>query len=563
MRKHTLAGSRCDELNLRFARRGPIVNCKRLMVLGLFTILFVALTQSGCTGVISARSPLANSAPSITTGPLPNAQLGVQFQGSLTAAGGVQPYLWSIASGNLPPGVTLNAATGMLSGTPSQEGQFDFSAQVRDSSPTPQTAMKALTLSVLAFTLQISPGALPTGQVDVPFQATITGAGGVTPYTWSVAGALPSGLTLNASSGAITGTPTLAGTSAFTIELTDSSGNTAQMASGITIAAAGPPVCAAPISPTASGLSLVCSGTGITVESARQFRLVFEAADNWGLSQWYDLVNDPTATTNLALAYGVGGPSQACARENGIPQITLYGDFDNKASTFIAGCIFPSASRSITILTNTTSQVVLQTVGHPMASSIDTNVTVTTTYDIRPDGHIYLHQNLAVVNAANLNADNYVLEVGLNDPSGGSATTTTSGWIRATDAANPFTSTSPWANYAFAYWNTSDPSFPNFTKASILLVPGKSARTLWASNGGQIVHGWACGTGCGTQRWGFRTGNGDTNFNLAAGGSISWDWMIVLGTQGSSLLSNFTSSTVAGPIANAYLANPVPPAQSQ
>jgi hypothetical protein len=373
----------------------------------------------------------------------------------------------------------------MLSGTPSQEGQFDFSAQVSDSSsPTPQTAMKALTLTVLAI-------------------------------------------------------------------------------------AAGPLVCdAAPVPPPASGLTLVCSGTGInqavTVESSHQFRLVFEAADNWGLSQWYDLVNNPTATTNLALAYGVGGPSQACARESGIPQITFYGDGDKKASMFMAGCGYSTASRSMTILTNTTSQVVLQTVGYPMAGSIDTNVTVTTTYDIRPDGHIYINQKVAVAAAQNLTADNYVLEVGLNDPSGGSASTTTSGWIRASDTQNPVVSGgNPWFQYMFAYWDSSDPNYPNFTKASILLVPGNSARNLWASIGGKILHGWSCGTGCGTQRWGFTTSNADTAFNLPAGGHLSWDWLIVLGTQNSTIMSNFTSSSVAGAIANAYLANPVPPAPIQ
>src|SRR6266403_4212824 len=179
--------------------------------------------------------------PQITTGPLPNAQAGIQFQASLTATGGVQPYVWSVITGTLPSGITLNAATGMLSGTPALGGQFDFSVQVSDSSsPTPQTAMKALTLSVLAFALQITPGALPNGQVGVPFQTTITGNGGVTPYTWAVTGALPAGLSLNVSSGAIAGTPTQAGTSAFTIVLTDSAGQTAQKLSSITIAAAGP-----------------------------------------------------------------------------------------------------------------------------------------------------------------------------------------------------------------------------------------------------------------------------------------------------------------------------------
>ena len=64
-------------------------------------------------------------------------------------------------------------------------------------------------------------------------------------------------------------------------------------------------------SPTRLGrMQLVDSGSSlsrtVTVESPGLFRLVFEAADNWGIAQWYDLVNDPSAKTNLTgPGYGV------------------------------------------------------------------------------------------------------------------------------------------------------------------------------------------------------------------------------------------------------------------
>jgi hypothetical protein len=93
--------------------------------------------------------------------------------------------------------------------------------------------------AVVVFPLQIAPGGLLNGQEGMPFQGILTGSGGATPYNWAVTGALPSGLTLNTSSGAISGTPTQAGTSTFTIVLTDSTGQTAQQSSSITIAAAG------------------------------------------------------------------------------------------------------------------------------------------------------------------------------------------------------------------------------------------------------------------------------------------------------------------------------------
>ena len=103
----------------------------------------------------------------------------------------------------------------------------------------PQTAMKALTLTVLTFALQINPSGLPNGQVGTAYQGSVSGTGGVTPYRWSVTGALPAGLSLNSSSGAVMGTPTQAGTSSFTIQLTDAAQQTAQMPFSVTIAAAG------------------------------------------------------------------------------------------------------------------------------------------------------------------------------------------------------------------------------------------------------------------------------------------------------------------------------------
>ena len=201
-----------------------------------------AVVVNNSTGIVTSNAATltVNAAPAplqITASVLPNAQAGIPFQAGLTATGGVTPYRWSIVSGTLPAGVSLNAASGMISGTPLQGGQVDFVAQVGDSSPSKaQTAMKALTLYVLSLTLQINSAAMPNGQVGVPFQALLSGSGGVVPYTWTAVGALPSGLSLNASSGAITGTPTQASASTpVTIVLTDSSQQTVHESIGVTI----------------------------------------------------------------------------------------------------------------------------------------------------------------------------------------------------------------------------------------------------------------------------------------------------------------------------------------
>ena len=68
------------------------------------------------------------------------------------------------------------------------------------------------------------PAPLPQGQVGTPYNATLTATGGTSPYTWEkTSGALPDGLTLNLTTGVISGTPTTAASYAFLVKVTDSS----------------------------------------------------------------------------------------------------------------------------------------------------------------------------------------------------------------------------------------------------------------------------------------------------------------------------------------------------
>ena len=79
--------------------------------------------------------------------------------------------------------------------------------------------------------LTVTTASLPEGSLGVAYSQTLAASGGTTPYSWSITiGALPAGLSLNAASGAITGTPTAAGVSNFTVKVTDSSTPTAQTA---------------------------------------------------------------------------------------------------------------------------------------------------------------------------------------------------------------------------------------------------------------------------------------------------------------------------------------------
>lgn len=67
----------------------------------------------------------------VTTASLPDATVGTPYNATLTATGGLAPYTWSVISGALPPGLSLDSA-GNITGTPTAAGTFNFTVQVID-----------------------------------------------------------------------------------------------------------------------------------------------------------------------------------------------------------------------------------------------------------------------------------------------------------------------------------------------------------------------------------------------------------------------------------------------
>ena len=172
--------------------------------------------------VNASGTPLA-----VSTTSLPAGMFGVAYSTTLMATGGVGTYSWSVTAGSLPPALSLNASSGLISGTPTVSGTVTFTVQVSDSStPTPQTAPKMLSILINPPTPPptIVTTSLPAGVVGVAYVATMTANAGTPPYTWSIpTGALPGGLTLNHSTGVISGTPAVAGTANFAAKVTDAS----------------------------------------------------------------------------------------------------------------------------------------------------------------------------------------------------------------------------------------------------------------------------------------------------------------------------------------------------
>ena len=158
-----------------------------------------------------------NPALSVTCGTTTVGEVGVAFNsGPMTVTGGTAPYTYSIV-GTLPAGLSLNTSTGAITGTATASGTF--TVKVTDANGATSTSCQITINPALSVTC----GTTTVGEVGVAFNSgPMTVTGGTAPYTYSIVGTLPAGLSLNTSTGAITGTATASGT--FTVKVTDANG---------------------------------------------------------------------------------------------------------------------------------------------------------------------------------------------------------------------------------------------------------------------------------------------------------------------------------------------------
>jgi large repetitive protein len=204
---------------------------------GITTQMKVTLTAATSgTSNSSVAGITVNPDPVISGTPQPGT-VATAYSATLSATGGTAPLKWSMV-GSLPAGLTFNPANGVISGTPTTAGSVGFSAQILDSSDVPYTAKapETIAISTAVAHLDMISGNPPAGTVGTAYSTTLGASGGTTPYSFSVtSGSLPSGLTITAASGVISGTPTVSGTSVFTGQVEDASGAKASASFSITI----------------------------------------------------------------------------------------------------------------------------------------------------------------------------------------------------------------------------------------------------------------------------------------------------------------------------------------
>ncbi|MES2835159.1 MAG: IPT/TIG domain-containing protein [Pseudomonadota bacterium] len=198
---------------------------------GNFSFSVTATDSSTGTGpfTVTASYTLAIAAPAIAITPatLPAGATATAYNQTLTASGGNGPYTYALTAGALPAGITLSSA-GVLSGTPTSGGSFNFTVTATDSTTGagPYTGSQAYTLTVAAATVVVTPTSLPAASRGFAYSQSFSATGGTGPYTFSLqSGPLPAGVTLSAT-GVLSGTPTVTGSFPITVRATDSSTGT-------------------------------------------------------------------------------------------------------------------------------------------------------------------------------------------------------------------------------------------------------------------------------------------------------------------------------------------------
>ena len=189
---------------------------------GVYTVQYSAIAK-----FVVFFTATCTPAPTITimTTSLPGATFGTSYTApALTTSGGTSPYIFS-ATG-LPAGLTLNTGTGVISGTPTQSGLFNVTITATDATTAANggpfvSASKTVSLAVAAPSITVTTASLPGATFGTSYTApALAASGGTSPYTFAAIG-LPTGLTLNTTSGVNSGTPTQSGSFSIAITATD------------------------------------------------------------------------------------------------------------------------------------------------------------------------------------------------------------------------------------------------------------------------------------------------------------------------------------------------------
>jgi len=312
------------------------------------------------------------TALTITTvpGALPDAIIGVPYSFTFQSSGGITPIAWTLASGQLPGGLTLNS-NGTLSGTPTATGSFTFTIQAGDGSSPSQTITINVAIKSASLLIITSPGgALPDAIVGRPYSISLQAVGGTGPFSWVVTnGQITTGLTLS-TAGTLSGAPTVANPppSAFTVQVLDSGSPAQSKSLALTIRVPAPLV----ISPASSALPDALANVAYSAP--------LTTTGGIGPVTWSVVSGSLPPAMNLSAAGAISGTANAVgkyaftiqAADSGAPQQKATASYTLAvASSFtVSFAVQPSNTQSQTQITPSVKVLVVDNFGNLVRGAV-------------------------------------------------------------------------------------------------------------------------------------------------------------------------------------------------
>ena len=329
---------------------------------------------------------------SISSTSLPDGVLSASYNTTLQSIGETGAITWSLTTGTLPAGLTLNPSTGAITGTPTAAGTSVITVNATDSANPPHSVAipLSITINAAAPAFAVTTATLPNATIGVPYDQILKVTGGTGPFTWTVSsGTLPTGLTLSPS-GEITGIPTSSTTTPpsfpFTVTATDSSATplTAQKQFTLT-----------PVPSTAAE-----RGPVAIVEND------FNADGNQDLA----IVNQATNNVTILLGKGDGTFTEATGSpiSSGVgngPVAIAAGDLNADAKSDLA--VVNQTDNSVSVLLNNGDATFIASASSPLPTGAGTSPNSVAIADFNQDG-------LADIAVTNGGANSFSVFVGIS-----------------------------------------------------------------------------------------------------------------------------------------------------
>ncbi|MCD9570212.1 putative Ig domain-containing protein [Pseudomonas protegens] len=464
---------------------------------------------------------------------------------------------------------------------------FTYTATNASGTSSPAT----VTLTVSAPTLAITPTTLPDGIQGTTYNQTVTATGGTTPYTYAIsAGSLPAGLSLNTSSGVISGTPTVSGTFNLTVTVTDANSATGSRAYTLQMNAL-PPVANAVSATVAANSSANPITLNITGGAASSVAIATAASHGTATASGTSITYTPTAgysgsdsfTYTATNASGTSSPATVTITVSA-PSITLapgslsngsIGTAYHQTVTATGGTApytyaITAGSLPAGLILNTATGAIS---GTPMASGT-LNLTITATdansatgsqaYSITIGVQAPVANAVSATVAANSSANPITLNItGGAASSVAIATAASHGTATASGTSITYTPTAGYSgsdSFTYTATNASGTSSPATVSLSVS-APALSITPASLSNGTQgSAYSLALSTSGGTAPYTYSISSGA----LPAGLSLNTGTGVISGTPSASGNSNLTitstdSHGASGSQAYTLLINGLPP----